>query len=691
MNLGVQYYRAPFPDQKHWEPDFRKIRESGLDTVQLWISWGWVEATPDHFVYDDYDRLVELAAKHRLGLVLSTIAEIQPNWIHRVIPGCELVDNHGNPIHSVARHEHHFGLTPGGCTDHPEVWTRMARFLDTTGRRYAGLDHLRGWDVWNELRWNVHADVPVCYCSHTVAAFRDWLRRRFGSLEGLNECWKRRYASWEDVNPGRHPDQPYTEMMAFEEFITCRADEHAKRRYEVMKAADPVHPATAHAADPSPMMAGGPSEFAINRGNDWALADALDGIGCSSFPQWGGIDDADFGMRIDMVRSAARDKTIWLSELQGGRASIGFGISADVGPEQQQRWLWNGLASGAGIILFWCWRDEVFGRESAGFGLAGTDGLAEKRLEAMRLSGELIARRAEFFNRYRPATPEVGLLFSPRSYYLGWAQEGNAVRMRDGLTGYARALTRRSIPCRFIEASRLDALENCRILFLPRTLALDAPEEEALTRFVERGGTLFCESETGAFTSQGFYRYPEERFLTRFGITEIGRRTLEKEEFTCPFRDRKYRLRGSQWLTPAAGSAPGELLTERNFGTGNVIHFGGYLGNAYRADPDSDFEQLLADLTDEAGVVPEVAVESPRPDREKFLYLKHGRSGDNDLVFVFFPPEQENAELRLSDRLAASPEITELFTGRRCAASPGGLLAVTPGRFRIALLSFRMK
>ena len=52
MNLGVQYYRAPFPDAKYWEEDFRRIRESGLNTVQLWISWGWVEATPDRFVYD---------------------------------------------------------------------------------------------------------------------------------------------------------------------------------------------------------------------------------------------------------------------------------------------------------------------------------------------------------------------------------------------------------------------------------------------------------------------------------------------------------------------------------------------------------------------------------------------------------------------------------------------------------------
>ena len=245
MNLGVQYYRAPFPDSRHWEEDFKKIRQSGLNTVQLWVSWGWVEATPDQFVYDDYDRLVELAAKHHLGVVLSTIAEIQPNWIHRVIPGSEMIDHLGHKVISSARCEHHFGITPGGCTDNPQVWERMAQFIENTGRRYAGLDHLRGWDIWNELRWNVQADAIVCFCPHTLAAFRRWLETQFGSLDGLNEAWKRRYVSWEDVMPGKLPDRPYTELMAFQHFITCRANEHAIKRYQLMKAIDHTHPVTA--------------------------------------------------------------------------------------------------------------------------------------------------------------------------------------------------------------------------------------------------------------------------------------------------------------------------------------------------------------------------------------------------------------------------------------------------------------
>ena len=91
VHFGTQYYRAPFPEDRFWEDDMRKISDSGLNTVQLWVLWAWVEADPGRFVFDDYDRLVALAEKNNLQVVLSTIAEIQPYWIHREIPGSEMV------------------------------------------------------------------------------------------------------------------------------------------------------------------------------------------------------------------------------------------------------------------------------------------------------------------------------------------------------------------------------------------------------------------------------------------------------------------------------------------------------------------------------------------------------------------------------------------------------------------------
>jgi len=673
MNLGVQYYRAPFPNERYWEDDFARIRESGLNTVQLWVLWSWVEARPGEFQFDDYDRLVELAEKNALGVILSTIAEVQPCWIHREVPDSEMIDHLGRKVVSSNRCECHFGITPGGCTDHPGVRERMSAFLRTVVERYRTSPVLRGWDAWNELRWNVHSDGLVCFCPHTLRAFRDWLSDRYGGLDGLNRAWIRRYGSWDEVMPGKLSDRPYTEMMAFEHFLTWRANQHAKARYETMKALDPNHPITVHAGVPSPMHGGGENNHAVNRGNDWFFADDLDGVGCSSFPKWGGLDDADFGMRVECVKSAARDKLVWLSEVQGGRSAVGFDIHAAVDAASQQRWIWNGLACGADTILFWCWRDEVFGRESAGFGLAGNDGLAGERLEAMRFTGALLDNYRDLVANYRPARPEVGILFSPQSYYLTWAQERTAGRAVQALRGYARALVRKSIPCAIVEEEHLDALDGLRLLFLPRTIVVDDATVARLKDFVHAGGTLVCESECGAFDSRGLYRYPEDRFLMDLaGVREAGRRHLAEDSVRIEFAGDHLTLGMRQWMTPwvfekgrtLAAAADGALIAEVPVGKGRLVLCGSYFGDAYLQEWSSDFERFVELIARDAGRRPEIEALSPRATEDAFVYVKHGRSEHQNVVFVFAPSATESVHLRFRPDFFASTQVQDLISGQ---------------------------
>ena len=72
-----------------------------------------------------------------------------------------------------------------------------------------------------------------------------------------------------------------------------------------------------------------------------------------------------------MHTSAAQGKVVWVSELQGGSARQGF--DAALGPGATAAALGvERLGRGAKAVIFWCWRDEVFGRESSGYGLGGT-------------------------------------------------------------------------------------------------------------------------------------------------------------------------------------------------------------------------------------------------------------------------------------------------------------------------------
>ena len=320
MILGAQYYRPPFPDRSRWKDDLGQMRRSGINTVQLWACWGWVEPEPGTYCFEDYDELVALGEQAGLKVVISTVAEIHPFWIHRVVPGSAMVDHMGHTVVSSLRRECNIGLTPGGCTDNPEVKERMGSFLSTIAQRYRSATNLVAWDCWNETRWAVQADGYVCYCDHTLREYRSYLDKRYGGLDGLNEAWKRRYRSWEDVRPGKSPDRPYTDLVVFEAFLTARAGEHAAFRWQVIHAADPNHPVVAHCGAPSVFSTGRDYEQALARGNDWDLADALDGFGSSHFPIWSGISDVDLGARIEAVRSAVRSKPMWVSELQGGGA-----------------------------------------------------------------------------------------------------------------------------------------------------------------------------------------------------------------------------------------------------------------------------------------------------------------------------------------------------------------------------------
>ena len=64
--VGVEYYRPPTPLEQYWDEDFRRISAAGMSIVRVWYSWNWVETLPNHYEFDDLDRLFDRAAKHGL-------------------------------------------------------------------------------------------------------------------------------------------------------------------------------------------------------------------------------------------------------------------------------------------------------------------------------------------------------------------------------------------------------------------------------------------------------------------------------------------------------------------------------------------------------------------------------------------------------------------------------------------------
>jgi beta-galactosidase len=397
-----------------------------------------------------------------------------------------------------------------------------------------------------------------------------------------------------------------------------------------------------------------------------------------------------------MVRSAAASagKHLWLSEVQGGRSATGFNLYDPVDAASQQRWIWNGIASGADTILFWCWRNEIFGRESGGFGLAGDDGLAQERLDAMRQTHAAIKEHSDLLADYQMNEGKVGVLFSPQSYYLHWSQEETADKAKQSLLGYCRALVRKSIPYRVIEEEHLEELSEIKVLFLPRMLVATPRIEAALSAFVEGGGTLVCESECGAFDPIGIYRYPEQRFTAKLtGMKEIGRRNLIEQHVEVSYGGQKFPLHLTQWLTPWENTR-GEVLCTHSEGAiisrvrvkaGKVILVGSYLGEAYFQDWYAGFEDFIAAICEANGCGAEVWATGETVKSDSFVYIKSGESQGKKMVFVFYPKEADTVELRFAPGFLRASNMVDCVGGNVYPVNDGLVIVNSPAQ-RVSVL-----
>lgn len=693
MLLGVQYYRPPSPDPSKWDRDIAAIADAGFDTVQLWLIWGWVESADGVFEWGDYDRLMELAHARGLRVVISTIAEMQPAWLLRRHPDAAAVDHLGRVTPSTIRVEAQAGVTPGGSLDDPRVLERMRGFLDAAARHFAGHPALVAWDCWNENRWAMEADGYLDYSAASIRAFHDWLRARHGDLDGVARAWRRRFSSWSDVQPGRTPGLPYTDLVAFQRFLTDRAATHMRFRRDVLRAADPVHPILAHCGEPSVNSAGSMFEQPLSRGNDFALADELDGYGCSSFPHLTGMSALDLAVRIEATRSAAGDRPFLLAELQGGGGRLGHHVLPPVEPEEQQRWLWNGIGRGAKGVIVWQWRDEILGRESGGFGFAGDDGHAPGRVAAMAQTGRIIREHSAFLDDYRPEAARVGVLFLPDTYYLEWAQDGTDGRQaHTSVLSWMRILEQVQIPYDVLDPDHLDRLSDLRLLALPWPLAVPAHALDAIAAWVARGGLLVTEADLMAFDEEAFYREPSERVgAAGLGVHSLGRREPpESGTLTLELDGRTFPLPTASWVEhydPADGRVVGRhdghpAAIVRTVGAGTVISLGTFAGLAHDATPSTAVLDLTRHLIARAGIEPSIRVHDTDGTT---LQWRLGTSGGWTALFLIGSPS--DAVVVDGRDLATAVELETIAGGH--AQLTGDRLHVGLSRWGVAVVRWR--
>ena len=173
------------------------MREAGVDLVTLGVfSWAHLQPGPDTWDFDWLDRQMDDLHAAGIRVDLATATASPPPWLTRRHPEMLPVTQDGRT------------LWPGGrqsfCPSSPVYREHALALCRAMGERYADHPALALWHVSNEIGCH----NARCYCDVSAAAFRDWLRARYGDVDRLNEVWgtafwSQRYGDFDEVLPPR--------------------------------------------------------------------------------------------------------------------------------------------------------------------------------------------------------------------------------------------------------------------------------------------------------------------------------------------------------------------------------------------------------------------------------------------------------------------------------------------------------
>jgi len=654
--------RDPWSKVDVWRKDLAQIKGLGFNTVRCWIDWATGEPEEGQYGFDTIDVILKLAGEQGLKVVIQVYMDSAPPWVGKKFPDSLFVSSNGMVIHPES--------SPGYCRDHAGVRDVELKFYTALARRAQKSPNFLGWDLWSEphvINWATptYIDRPeFCFCPHSVARFRRWLQKKYGSLTALNDAWYRHFSSWDEVEPNRLSTiLSYADFIDWKQFIADKLGEDLRDRYDAVKQVDPHTVATSHAAGiglfSSPLWWEGQSD-------DWTMTSQVDYYGTSFYPKHSSFVNRDVewrGALLDFTRSfgfAEGGRGFWIGELQGGFGTVALNVSPTVTPEDIRVWTWSALARGAKAINYYAWYPMSTGYESGGYGLIKLDGTITDRSRVAGSIAQVVNRNQKLFLAARPPKAEVAIVYNPLTYFVGGREREAAYGgpqgevegiERDSMLGIYRALFPTHVPLDFIHINRLSGnlLQQYKLVLLPYPLMIPEASAKELRSYVESGGTLVAEARLGWNNERG----ASSPVIPGMGLHDVmgcreadvqtgkaGRTTLKWTSSEIPgfaagellparwFEETLAPL-GPQAHVAAAFPGGAAAAVISTYGMGKTLMLGSYIGAAYETHREPAAAHFYAALLAWAGVQPPVRVTGATAE---VRYLEN--DGDT-LVFVF--------------------------------------------------------
>jgi len=475
--FGGDYNPEQWPEEV-WHEDVRLMKEAGVNSVTLGVfSWARLEPRPGAREFGWLDRLMDLMHTNGIGVVLATPTSSPPPWMGHRHPETLPRDEDGRIEWWGSRQ--HFSHSSA-------VYRRYAAVItEALADRYGTHPALTMWHINNE------------YCTYdwsdaAAAAFRRWLREKYGTLDGLNSAWgtafwSQGYDDWDEILPPRHAHymKNPTHVLDFKRFTSDMLLECYVAERDIVRRYTPHIPVTSNFM---PMWVGQDA---------WRWAAEEDVVSVDLYPDPRDPLGAQNGALVqDMTRSQARGGPWMLMEQAAGPVNW-RGVNHPKPSGLNRLWSLQAVARGADAVCYFQWRQSRQGAEKFHSGMVGHAGPDGRTYQEIKQLGAELARISAEVTDTQVIGAEIAILHDWHSWWAG-DQDGrlsSEVDYPQVVRSWHRALWEAHLTTAFAHPEH--DLSGYRLVVAPQLYLLTDAAIDNLVAYVRGGGTLVCGFLTG--------------------------------------------------------------------------------------------------------------------------------------------------------------------------------------------------
>lgn len=175
ITTGIYYYPEHW-NENQWERDIKKISEMGFEFVHIAeFAWFKMEPVEGKYEFSWLDKVVQLCEKYHLKIVMCTPSATTPTWMRINYP--ETFIMYGSYI----RAEN--GTRGLGSIVNTKYRMFVKNIVAEMAKRYGQNKSITGWQLDNE------PPALADYSPSSQAAFRQWLKKKYKTIDALNTAW----------------------------------------------------------------------------------------------------------------------------------------------------------------------------------------------------------------------------------------------------------------------------------------------------------------------------------------------------------------------------------------------------------------------------------------------------------------------------------------------------------------------